>query len=362
MAKRDYYEILGVSKGASPQEIKKAHRKLAKEFHPDRNKSADAEVKFKEVQEAYEVLSDSQKRQAYDQFGHAGTEGFGAGSGGFGGFSSQDFSGFDFSGAGFEDIGSIFDTFFRAGGGTRRQSRRGADLKYEMTIEFEEAVFGADKEISYQHEAVCDVCKGSGTKSGSSKTTCPTCKGQGQVVRVSRSFLGQIQTQSLCPECQGEGEVIKEKCTECNGNGKTRKEEHIKIKIPAGTPDGLVLKFAGKGNAGERGGDIGDLYVQISVKAHAEFERNGYDIYLDRSIPVTTAVLGGSLNVPTVHGSVTIKIPTGTQPGKILRISGKGIPKLKGGGGHGDQYVRITVDIPKKLSKEEEAVWNQLVR
>lgn len=363
--KRDFYEVLGINKDASKEEIKRSYRKLAKEYHPDRNKAADAETKFKEVQEAYEVLIDDQKRKAYDQYGFAGTSGFEPG-GGFQGFQGgfQDFSnfqGFDFGDLG--DIGSIFDTFF--GGGMRRSSRggarsaRGADLQLNIKLEFEEAIFGTEKTINYKRTVNCQACGGTGAKDGTAFDKCPQCGGQGRVTRVQQSFIGTIQTTGVCPNCNGNGKVIKEYCSKCEGKGMQNIQDEIKIKIPPGTPDGLVIRFKDRGNAGKNGGQSGDMYVQFEVKLHNIFERRGDDIYMEKDIDVVKAVLGGEEDVPTVHGDVTIKIPKGTQPGKILRLRGKGGPKLKGNG-NGDQYIRLNIKIPQKISKDEQKVWKAL--
>jgi len=360
--KRDYYEVLGVDKSASKQEIKKAYRKLAKQFHPDVNKDAGAEDKFKEVQEAYEILSDDQKKSAYDQYGHAGTSGFGGGFDGFGqGQDFSNFSGFDFGGfSDMGDIGSIFDTFF--GGGRRstgRKAQRGEDLELRIELEFMDAVFGTEKNIRYKRKIYCKKCNGSGAKEGTSKKTCEVCKGSGRVTRVQRSFIGTIQTTGVCPECQGKGEVIKEKCPDCMGTGRIDNEEEFKLKIPQGTPDGLTLRFSERGNAGSSGGGYGDLYIRIDVKPHNVFERNGNDIYIEQEIDVTDAVLGGEIEVPTIHGDIKIKIKSGTQPGAILKLTGKGVPRIKGGGA-GDQYVKLKINVPKRLSKEQKKLWEDL--
>jgi molecular chaperone DnaJ len=356
--KKDYYKILGVDKSASKQEIKKAYRQLAKKYHPDMNKAADAEEKFKQLQEAYEVLSDDQKRSAYDQFGHAGTNGFGGG--GFRGFpQGADFSGVDFGD--FADIGSIFDSFFGGAFGRERGARRasrGADIQVKLILNFEEAVFGTEKTITYRRKAQCKKCNGSGAKDGTSKQQCTQCKGSGRVTRVQRSFIGTIQTASVCPLCKGRGEIIKEKCEECKGDGQIGKQEELKLKVPKGTPDGLVLRFREKGQAGDNGGGYGDLYIQISVTPHKVFERQGDDIYLDREIDVVTAVLGGQISVKTLHGDMEVKVKSGTQPGKILKLSGKGAPKLRGSG-NGDQYIRLKIVIPKRLTKSQKELWNR---
>lgn len=366
MAKRDYYEVLGIEKGASKQEIKKAYRQLAKKYHPDRNKEADAEEKFKEVQEAYDILSDDQKKSAYDQFGHAGTSGFGgagAGTGGFGGF--NDFSGFENMG----NINDIFEQFFGGGfggfstGGNangRPRATRGADLEVNLTIPFMDAVFGNEKTIRYERQVTCDICKGSGAKDEKSKKTCPTCKGQGQVIREQQAFmLGTIRTAVPCPECHGEGEIITEKCKNCKGEGRVSKKEEFTLKIPSGMPDGVTLRFQDRGNAGQKGGNFGDLYVNIEVEPDERFERRGNDIYTNLTIDAVTATLGDKIEIETVHGFEKLKIPAGTQPGKVFKLSGKGGPKFRGKG-NGDQYIKVEVKIPEKLSKDEKRLWKSL--
>jgi molecular chaperone DnaJ len=363
MSKRDYYEVLGVSKSASKDEIKKAYRKLAKEYHPDKNKSEGAESKFREVQEAYDVLSDEQKKTAYDQYGFAGTQAFG--SGGSGGFGNGSFS------SDFGDLEDVLGNFFGGGlggfdfgglGGTRRstgrQTSRGSDLEFILQIEFKEAVFGAEKEVSYNRKIKCDVCSGSGAKDNKKKT-CATCGGRGQVKRMQNTFFGNMQVVTNCPECGGTGEIISEKCSKCKGSGTLDIKDKFNVKIPAGIPDSVTLKFNGKGDAGERGGSSGDLYLTIEVKSDPVLERRGDDIYMDKQIDVVTAVLGGEVTVPTVHGEVVMKVPSGTQSGKVLRLKEKGGPKFKGNG-KGDQYVKLVVNIPEKLNKEQKALWEKL--
>ncbi len=356
--KRDYYEVLGVSKSASKQEIKKAYRKLAKQYHPDRNKEAGAEEKFREVQEAYEILSDDQKRSAYDQYGFAGTQAFGGG-GSYGG-NMQDFME-AFGGSDLGGLGDLLGGFFGAGfGGSGRRSQRtvGSDLEINLSLEFNEAVFGTEKELRYNRIDKCTACKGTGAKNGNLKT-CPTCNGQGQVAQVQRTILGTMQMVTTCPTCRGTGKVPESKCDVCGGSGIQKKEDTIKINIPAGIPDGVTLRFRDKGNAGEKGGDYGDLYVNIEVKSHPILERKGNDIYMDQHIDVTTAVLGGEVKVPTVHGDVWMKIPAGTQSEKVLRLKNKGGPKYKSND-RGDQYVRVIVDIPTNLTKAQAGLWEQL--
>jgi len=355
--KKDYYEILGLNKTASKQEIKRAYRQYAKKYHPDKNKAPDAEEKFKEVQEAYEVLSDDQKRAAYDEYGHAGTSGFGGG--GFEGFEGTDFSGADFGD--FADIGSVFDSFFGGAFGRGRQQakQKGSDLQLKIELDFEDAVFGTQKTITYKRRVVCNDCQGSGAKNGTSKETCSNCKGQGRVTRVQRSFIGTIQTTTACPTCRGTGKIVKEPCEKCRGDGIVDKEEDFTLKIPQGTPDGLVLRFRDRGEAGTNGGGYGDLFVQIEVKPHKYFERNGDDIYLDQDVDVVSAVLGDTIKIPTLHGDVEVKIKAGTQSGNVLRLRGKGAPKLRGNG-HGDQYIKVNVDIPKRLTREQKKLWKEL--
>lgn len=357
MSKRDYYEVLGVPKSATKKEIKRAYRKLAKEFHPDRNKDSGAEDKFKEAQEAYDVLNDDQKRAAYDQYGHAATEGFGAG-GGFGGFSEQ-FG--DFGNLG-DLLGGLFGGSFEGfGGGSSRRSRgasQGSDLQMEVNLTFQEAVFGVEKTLRYNRLETCDKCEGTGAE-GKKVKTCSTCNGRGQVVQAQRTMLGTMQMAQTCPTCSGFGEVPEKECSKCKGSGRTEKQTELKVKIPAGIPDGVNLRYQGKGNSGEKGGAYGDLFLVINVEDHSVLERRGNDIYMDKHISVTDAVLGAEIEVPTVHGSVIMKVPAGTQSEKILRLKEKGGPKFREKG-NGDQYVRLIVDIPTKLSKEEQKIWQDL--
>lgn len=358
MAKRDYYEILGIQKGASKQDIKKAYRQLAKKYHPDKNKEAGAAEKFNEMQEAYDVLSDEQKRSAYDQYGHAATQGFGGGGmGGAGNFEDL------FQGGG---LGDLLEGFFGGGMGgyTSRSSGRnragidGSDLQVSLSLTFEEAVFGVEKSIEYSHYKSCEKCKGSGAKDAKLKT-CNTCSGRGQVAQVQRTILGSMQVVTTCPTCSGRGEIPESICDVCNGSGRTKQKDTVEIKIPAGVPDGVNLRFSGKGDAGEKGGAAGDLYVGIEVETHPVLERRGNDMYMDRHITAALAALGGEIEVPTVHGSVIMKVPAGTQSEKILRLKSKGGPKFKESG-NGDQYVRLIVDIPTNLSSEEKRLWEEL--
>ncbi|KGN02464.1 molecular chaperone DnaJ [Clostridium novyi A str. 4570] len=348
MASKDYYEVLGLSKGASDDEIKKAYRKLAMKYHPDRNQgNKEAEEKFKDINEAYQVLSDPQKKANYDQFGSADFNG-----GGFGGFGGGGFSGM----GGFEDI---FDSFFGGGFSSSRRRNgpeRGADLEYTVSLTFEEAVFGVEKEISITRNEKCDTCAGSGAKPGTNSKTCDKCGGTGQV-RVQRNTpLGSFVSTSTCDKCGGSGKVIDEPCTTCHGKGTVRKNKKIKINIPAGVDTGNVLPLRGQGEPGKNGGPNGDLYINIRVSSHKTFERRGFDIYIKEHISFGKAVLGTEITVPTVDGSVKYKIPAGTQSGTTFRLKGKGVPRVNGHG-RGNQYVKVIVDIPKAINeKQKEAL------
>ncbi|MDY0097165.1 MAG: molecular chaperone DnaJ [Candidatus Dojkabacteria bacterium] len=359
MSKRDYYEVLGVNKDSKKEEIKKAYRKLVKKYHPDVNKEDGSEEKFKEVQEAYEVLSDETKRQAYDQYGHAGTQGFDPRSGNGGGTE------YGYGGAPF-DMGDIFSTFFGGGNGfdfgfgQQGQSRnlRGEDLRYRMRFKFDEAMKGGEYSIKVERNVPCSKCDGSGSDTGKRKT-CDVCNGSGRERRVQNSFLGQISVMAQCSRCQGMGTVPEKVCSKCSGTGLESKSESVKIKIPAGAYDGMVLRFREGGNA-SLSGESGNLYVEIEVEPSEKFDRRGNDLYSVESVTVPTAVLGGKIEVETIFGSVKLKIPTGTQPGTIFKIKGEGTPILGKEGKRGDLYVRIDVDIPKRLSKKEREVWEEL--
>ncbi len=340
MSKRDYYEVLGVAKGASKDEIKKAYRKLSKQYHPDINKAEDAADKFKEIKEAYEVLSDDQKRAHYDQFGHTDP--------------NQGFGGADFGGGfgGFEDI---FNTFFGGGGGRRRDPnapRQGADLQYTMTLTFEEAVFGKETDIQIPREEECETCHGSGAKPGTNPETCQHCHGSGQINVEQNTPFGRIVNRRTCHHCNGTGKQIKHKCSTCGGAGKVKKRRKIHVKIPAGIDDGQQLRVSGQGEAGINGGPPGDLYVVFHVREHEFFERDGEDIYCEMPITFSQAALGDDVEIPTLHGKVKLKVPAGTQTGTKFRLKGKGVPNVRGYG-IGDQHVIVRVITPTKLSDKQ---------
>ena len=344
MSKRDYYEVLGVSKTASKDEIKKAYRKLSKKYHPDINKEPDAADKFKEIKEAYEVLSDDQQRSRYDQFGHADpNQGFG---GGFGG---------DFGGSGFGGFEDIFSTFFGGGGGRRRDPnapRQGADLQYTMSVSFEDAVFGKETTIEIPREENCGTCHGSGAKPGTKAETCSHCQGSGQINVEQNTPFGRIVNRTTCRHCGGTGKFIPNKCGTCSGTGKVKKRKKISIKIPAGIDDGQQLRVSGQGEPGVNGGPSGDLYVVFHVKEHEFFERDGDDVYCEIPLTFVQAALGDEIMVPTLHGKVQLKIPAGTQSGTKFRLRGKGVPNVRGYG-QGDQHIIVKVITPKKLSDKQ---------
>lgn len=344
MSKRDYYEVLGLSKGASEDELKKAYRKLARQYHPDVNKdNPEAAAKFKELSEAYDILSDQEKRSRYDQMGHAAFEG-GAGSSGA--------EGFGFGGGGFEDI---FESFFGGGGGRSRQrgAAPGADLRYDLEITFEEAAFGVEKKISVNKLEKCDICHGSGASENSNVETCSECHGSGQVKVMQNTLFGRMATVVACPKCQGEGKIIKEPCKACKGKGRARKAKDITVKIPAGVDTGTRLRVSGEGEAGERSAASGDLYVYLFVKPHKFFKREEQNVWCEVPINIVQASLGTEIAVPTLDGKVTLKIPQGTQPDSVLRVKGKGIPSLRRNSTRGDQMVRIKVIVPKVLSEKQ---------
>jgi len=353
MAKRDYYEVLGVAKNATDEELKKAYRKLAMKYHPDRNPdSKEAEEKFKEVKEAYETLSEPQKRDAYDRFGHAGVDpnaGFGGGPGGFGG-----------GAGGFSDVfGDIFGDIFggarQGGGGGRAGVYRGADLRYAMEITLEQAARGYTTEIRVPSWESCETCKGSGAKPGTKPKTCGTCNGQG-AVRVQQGFFSIQQT---CPTCHGTGKVIPDPCTACDGVGRVKKTKTLEVKIPAGIDDGMRIRSAGNGEPGLNGGPPGDLYVEIRVREHSVFQRDGDDLHCEVPIGITTAALGGKIEVPTLDGKAEIELPEGTQSGKQFRLRGKGIKGLRASY-PGDLYVHIALETPVRLTEHQKKLLREL--
>ncbi len=353
---KDLYEILGVDRGASDSDIKKAYRRLAQKYHPDTNKGdKNAESKFKEVNQAYEVLSDKQKRSQYDQFGSAGP-------GGPGGFDFGNFQqGFDFGGGGFADI---FETFF--GGGMRGQSRsrgpramRGSDIEFELKLKFEDAVFGTEKTLELSKAETCPRCKGKGAEPDSKIINCSQCNGTGQIRSVKQTILGQVATSRICDQCQGEGRIPEKKCSECHGSMRTRQKSKVTVKIPAGIDDGSIIKLSGKGEAGVNKGSHGDLYLHVRVLSHKEFSRDGIDIRSACELDLLQAVLGDKIKVLTVHGDVDLKIPSGTQNGEVFTLKGYGITPA-GRNSTGNHLVKIQVKIPKKLSSKEKDLYKQL--
>ncbi len=351
MAKRDYYEVLGVDKNASEDQIKKAYRKIAIKYHPDRNPDdPEAEEKFKEAAEAYSILNDAQKRQQYDQFGFDGP------GGGFGGFSGGGFS--------MDDIFSMFGDVFGGGGsgfggfgggGSRTRQHRGSDLRLKVSLTLQEVATGVTKKFKVRKDITCEHCHGSGAEAGSGKETCPNCHGSGMEIRTQQSIFGMMQTQTTCHVCGGEGSIIKQKCTHCHGDGVVKGEEVVEINIPAGVAEGMVLNVSGKGNAGKRNGVNGNIQVFIEEEENETFIRDGQNIIYNLLLDFPTAVLGGQVDIPTIDGSsVKIKIEPGTQPGKTLRLRGKGLPAVQGyGNGTGDLIVQISIYVPKELTRDE---------
>ncbi len=349
MSKRDYYEVLGVSRTATTVEIKKAYRRLAMKYHPDRNPGdKEAEARFKEVKEAYEVLSDDQKRAAYDQFGHAGV-GAGAGAGGAG-------AGSGFGGASFSDIfGDVFGDIFGGGGRGTHRAWRGSDMQYNLELTLEEAVQGTTVKIRVPTQVTCEACGGTGAKKGTAPKTCTTCGGVGQV-RLQQGFFIAQQT---CPTCHGQGVMIEHPCPACHGHGRVRDHKTLSVKVPPGVDSGDRIRLAGEGEPGEKGGPPGDLYVQIRVKPHPIFERDDADLRCEMPIPITTAALGGELEVPTLDGKVVLKIPAGTQTGKVFRIRGKGVRPVRGGP-PGDLLCQVVVETPVNLNEEQKELLRKL--
>ena len=357
MAKRDYYEVLNVQKNATADEIKKAYRKLAVKYHPDKNPGdSEAESRFKEATESYEVLSNAQKKSTYDQFGFAGLEGMNGG--------SHDYSTVfrDFSDI-FGDFGGAFDSFFGGGGGRSRGGRdgggpaRGANLRYNLDIDFKDAVFGKKAEISYIHNVACSSCGGTGAESGSKRSVCTSCGGSGQVRRNS----GFFSIAAACPSCGGEGYVIEHPCSSCRGSGIAKKQQKIKVNIPAGIATGKRISLAGQGDAGPNSGPAGDLYVYVTVRAHKYFERDGNDLYCVIPISITQSSLGGDIEVQTIDGlRIKVKIPSGVQNGKMLRVKGRGVPYLNSKDHRGDMYIKLQIETPKRLSMKAKALMREL--
>lgn len=347
--KRDYYEVLGVSKGASDSEIKKAYRVLAKKYHPDMNPGdKEAEVKFKEASEAYAVLSDEEKRRKYDQFGHAAFEG-GAG-GGAGGF---DFSGMDMGDIFGDLFGGGFSDFFGGGRGSRSGPAKGANIRTSVRITFEEACFGVEKEIELNLKEECETCNGSGAKPGSNPETCPKCNGKGQAVFTQQSLFGVVRNVQTCPECRGKGKIVKEKCPDCYGTGYITRKKKIQVSIPAGIDDGQCVRIREKGEPGENGGPRGDLLVEVVVSRHASLQRDGYDIYSTVPISYARAALGGDVKISTVDSDVIYTVKPGTQTNTKVRLRGKGVPTLRNPQVRGDHYVTLVVQVPTKLTHEQ---------
>jgi molecular chaperone DnaJ len=347
--KRDYYEVLGIDRNAGSDDIKKSYRKLARQYHPDVNKSADAEARFKEVNEAYEVLSDEKKRAAYDRYGHAGVEG--TMSGGF-----TDFTGFG-------GLGDIFEEFFGFGTRTttRRAPRRGADLRYDLSISFEEAAFGVEREIEVTRHETCPRCQGHGAEPGTTPLKCTTCNGSGEVRRVQQSILGSFVNVTTCPTCRGEGETIAVPCSQCRGNKRVRVPRKLSVKIPPGVDSGTQIRLAGEGEIGEYGGPTGNLYVVLDVKPHAYFRRREDDVVLEVAINVAQAALGDEISVPTLDGDERIAIPAGTQTGRVIPLRGKGIPHLRRNG-RGDELVVVQVSTPTNLTDEQRELFASLAK
>lgn len=347
--KRDYYEILGVDRKASAEEVKRAYRRLAKQYHPDVYKGTDGDHHFKEINEAHEVLSDADKRAAYDRFGHAGVTGA-PGAGG--------------PGAGFPDITDIFTEFFGGGfgnfgRGAQRGPVRGADLRYNLTIEFEEAVLGIEKEIEVTREESCLRCSGSGAEPGTSPIRCPTCNGSGEVRQRQQTILGTFVNATTCPRCRGEGEIVTSPCQQCNGERIVAASRRLRVKIPPGVDDGTRIRLANEGASGLRGGPSGNLYVFLSVKPHKLFRRQDNDILLELPINIAQAVLGAEMDVPTLDGPKSVRVPPGAQPGKVLRLKGLGVPHLRGSG-RGDMLITVAVRIPTQLTDEQRRLFEEL--
>ena len=351
---KDFYSILGVSRDASPEEIKKAYRKLSKELHPDKHKGDKGrEQKFKEINEAYEALADPQKRKTYDQFGSTGS-GRSSGSTGSGGFGGFDFSGFSGQGGDAGGIGDLFETFFggQRGRAPKKEEQRGRDLEMRIQITFAESVSGVQKKISVRRLQPCEACKGQGNAPGAALVPCSDCHGTGQVTRTAQSFFGAIRQSVVCSKCSGSGKIPEKRCSTCDGEGRVLSSGDVTVDIPPGIDDGQTIRLRGYGEAGRRAASAGDLYVRIAVESDPRFSREGDDIHSSMTMNVVQAILGDEVSVDTVYGSVSLRIPPGTQPSQVFRLKGKGMPSVKGHG-HGDHYVTVVLQIPTKLSREE---------
>ncbi|MBU1151621.1 molecular chaperone DnaJ, partial [Patescibacteria group bacterium] len=357
---KDLYKILGIEKGASDAELKSAYRKMALKWHPDKHKGdKDAETKFKEINMAYEILSDKSKRQQYDTFGSTGGSGGHGGGGGFSGF-----QGFDYGNGG-GDFADIFESFFGGGGGRSRRAKdgpmRGNDIEANVKISFEEAVFGTEKELEISKPDVCGHCDGSGAEPGSPIKTCENCGGAGEIRSVKNTILGQMATTRTCDMCAGKGKVPEKKCGKCHGTTRVREKDRVKIKIPAGVDNGSTIRLSGKGEGGVNKGPSGDLYINLVVEPSKKFVRYGQDIHSEAKLHLLQAVLGAEVKVETVQGKATIKIPPGTEDGKVFKLSGKGVPKINSSS-HGDHLVKVKIDVPAKLSKKERELYEQLAK
>ncbi len=351
---RDYYEVLGVPKNANKDDVKRAFRALARQYHPDINREADAESKFKEINEAYEVLSDEDKRARYDRFGHAGVQG--------GGF-NQNTAGV----GGFDDIFNDFFSSFMGGRGAggQRGARQGGDIRVDVTIEFTEAVFGIEKVLEFQRLETCDICEGNGAEKGSTPITCPECKGAGEVRQVRQTFVGSVVRVAACPRCGGKGTIVTNPCRSCDGSGRKRKKATVSVNIPGGVHDGLRIQVGGEGDVGENNAPSGDLYMVIHVKEHAFFKRKDSEVIYDLGLNIAQATLGDKIQVPTLEGDVELVIPAGTQTGKVFRLRGKGIPRLMSNGTHsgrGDQLIYVQVVVPNALTDHQRELFEQLAQ
>ena len=346
---RDLYSVLGVERGASDAEIKRAFRRLAQQWHPDVNQDPAAAERFKEINEAYQVLSDPQRRQQYDTFGRAGLGGFGGGDGG---------AGFE----GFGGFGDIFDAFFggAAAGARRGRPQAGADLRYDLRISFEEAIRGTEKEIEFPVLATCDVCDGSGAKPGTSSSTCPQCNGRGEVRSVRQTMLGQMVNVATCPRCRGDGRIVETPCERCNGDGRVETRRKLRVTIPAGIDEGHQIRISNEGEVGPRGGPAGSLYVAVHVAEHPALRREGTELVYETDISIAQAALGTTLQVPTIDGDEEVEVKPGTQPGTEIRLRGKGVPHLRRAGSRGDLHVFVNVAVPTKLSRRQRELLEEL--